>query len=166
MDNDKINLLRELLSDDDVRETLKKILLEDRPKKAVKKKTVTSPKTKVKAVVKKTTTRKPRVKKQEEQENFKTNKVDKYSKDYGRSHFVDNLTEALEEEVEGKKINLIAESKKLSKIAKKKPKQIRPKKTLSKLKCTQCNKHFFGVGGYLCDNCLKGKNPEDKFNAE
>ena len=95
--NDKINLLRELLSDKDVKETLKKILLEDEPPKTIKKK----------AVAKKTPVKKKTVSKNkevsEETNSFKTNKkiLDKNSKEYGRRSFKDDLSEAIEEEIDG-----------------------------------------------------------------
>lgn len=149
--NDKINLLRELLSDKDVKETLKKILLEDEPPKTIKKK----------AVAKKTPVKKKTVSKNkevsEETNSFKTNKkiLDKNSKEYGRRSFKDDLSEAIEEEIDGKIVNLIQESKKISKKAKKKP--IREKKKPLNLTCSQCNKKFHGLCGYLCDQCIKGK---------
>lgn len=149
MDNDKINLLRELLSDKDVKETLKKILLEDEPPKTIKKKAVVK-----KKVLQKRTTKKNQVL---EQDSFKTNKkiLDKNSREYGRRSFKDDLSEATEEEVDGKIVNLIQESKRISKKAKKKP--IREKKKPLNLTCSQCNKKFHGLCGYLCDQCIKGK---------
>lgn len=142
MDDEKIALLRELLSDKDVKATLKKILLEDEVK--VEKPIIKS--------VKKTATKKS----VENKEEFKTNKVlDKNSKEYGRSTFVDDLTEAIEEEIDGKKVNLIKESKRISKIQK--TKIVREPTALRKINCQQCKKDFRGIGGYLCDNCIKGK---------
>jgi hypothetical protein len=145
MDSDKIALLKELLADKDVKETLKKILLEDKPPKTAKKK----PAKKVK-----TTDVKNKV---VSEDSFKTNKkiVDKLSKEYGRRIFKDDLSEAIEEEIDGEVINLVEESKKISKVVKKKP--IREKKKKPNLTCTQCNKKFSGFGGYLCDNCLRGR---------
>jgi hypothetical protein len=138
MDNEKIALLRELLSDKDVKNTLKKILLEDEVKleKPIKK-----------------STKKIQVNKKEE---FKTEKViDKNSKEYGRSIFVDDLSQAIEEEIDGKNINLVNESKKISKNTK--TKIPRKKPSLRKINCQQCKRDFRGIGGYLCDNCIKGK---------
>ena len=151
MDNDKINLLRELLSDKDVKETLKKILLEDEPPKTIKK----TPVVKKTPVKKKTVNKNKEV--EEETNDFKTNKkiLDKHSKEYGRRYFKDDLSEATEEEIDGKIVNLIQESKRISKKAKKKP--IREKKKPLNLTCSQCNKKFHGLCGYLCDQCIKGK---------
>lgn len=153
--NDKINLLRELLSDKDVKETLKRILLEDEPPKTIKKKPIVK-----KTPVKKKTVRKTVSKNKdisEEANSFKTNKkiLDKNSKEYGRRFFKDDLSEAIEEEIDGKIINLVQESKKISKKVKKKP--IREKKKSLNLTCSQCNKKFHGLCGYLCDQCIKGK---------
>lgn len=157
MDNDEIELLRKLLSNNDVKETLKKILLEDEPKKKVVKpktvKTTTVKKPVKKTSVKKTHTKKPTIK-SVEPKGFNTKKKNNYYEDK-KNIFKDDLSQCIEEEVDGHIINLIEESKSIAKkFIKKNP---RPPKKIPISVCQQCQTKFEGVG-YLCKGCLGGRN--------
>lgn len=148
MDDNEIELLRKLLANKEVKETLKKILLEDEPKKTVKKSVKRSPR----ATIPKA---KDSVKNKKVVDNFKTNVTTVEKNVKKKNIFKDSLSEAIEEEVDGKIINLIEESKIINKkFVKREP---RPTKRLAVSKCGQCNNSFEGVG-YLCNNCLRGRN--------
>lgn len=152
MDDTEIELLRKLLSNDEVKETLKKILLEESKNIKVER---TTKKVAKKTPIKKAVDKKPRAKKSTAKKPTLKKVTDKNSREYGRSYFVDDLTESITETINGKKINLIENSKILSKLVT----PPKPRDTIQppKSKCDQCNAKFIGTG-YICDECLRGKN--------
>lgn len=156
MDNDEIELLRKLLSNNDVKETLKKILLEDEPKKKAVKSKAVKANTVKKTPVKKSSTKKTPVKKIESK-GFNTKQKDNNHYENKKNTFKDDLSQCIEEEVDGRVINLIEESKSIAKkFVKKDP---RPPKKIPISVCQQCKTKFEGVG-YLCRGCLGGRNAE------
>lgn len=154
---DKAELLKLLLSDPETAETLKKILAEDeKPKrKPVKKKPVK------KAVPTPTTPVRKRVTKdkklvKEPEENFRTDYKEK--EEVVLKEFVDDLTLAVTEIIDGEEVNLIDDSKKFSKKMKRvKPKVRERAKSKETSKTCECGAKFKSFG-YLCDKCLKGRS--------
>ena len=148
MDNDKIEMLKQLLSDPDIKKVVKELI--DEPEQVVVKK----PRKRVvkKSVVEATT---KKIVKKASKKSRKKNPNNKNDPNFGRDYFYDDLSEATVEEINGKKVDLIANSKKLK--AKKKNTRVISTGSVEK-DCEKCNKKFDSFGGYLCDRCLKGLN--------
>lgn len=154
---DKAELLKELLSDPETIETLKKMLLVDT--KTTKKRV---PAKKKAAVKKKPVARKARTKKVEVEPVVEKPKRGRKPKPQveEQNGFVDDLTEAVTEVINKKRVNLVAASKKLSKKMKDVVRQPRPSSINSNTvkRVCDCGKEFDSFGGYLCDKCLRGRS--------
>lgn len=153
---DKETLLK-LLDDEEIISKIKEIINQPkttkkpRVSKKVAKKVQPKVKTTKRVSQKKTQPVKPRQTKKAKQVK---EVIDKKSKEYGRSTFIDTLKDAVYEDIAGKKVNLV----KLSKQLKPKNKEPRPRKKETITKKCVCGQKFESIGGYLCDDCIKGRN--------
>lgn len=136
---DKEEILKELLADPSTRETLKKILLEDIDLK-------TKPQ-------KKTATKKKVVSKKPARKKVATKKTVEKKVDENDNKFVDNLTDAVIYEIEGRKYDLTQFSK-----MKNPNKTVRSKPSKGRPKICSCGAEFYDISSYMCEKCLRGSS--------